>query len=40
MIKLGVDFVMVGGVEGKEDLDEVKELLSVKGRHIKLLAKI
>ena len=40
MIKLGVDFVSVGGVETKEDLDEVKELLSVKGRHIKLLAKI
>ena len=30
----------VGGVETKEDLAEVKELLSVKGRHIKLLAKL
>lgn len=40
LIKLGVDFVSVGGVETKEDLHEVKELLSVKGRHIKLLAKL
>ena len=40
LIKLGVDFVSVGGVETKEDLAEVKELLSVKGRHIKLLAKL
>ena len=40
LIKLGVDFVSVGGVETKEDLNEVKELLSVKGRHIKLLAKL
>ena len=27
-------------METKEDLNEVKELLSVKGRHIKLLAKL
>ena len=40
LIKLGVHFVSVGGVETKEDLNEVKELLSVKGRHIKLLAKL
>ena len=40
IIKLGVDFVSVGGVETKEDINEVKDLLSVKGRHIKLLAKL
>lgn len=40
LIKLGVDFVSVGGIENKADLNEVKELLSVKGRHIKLLAKL
>jgi hypothetical protein len=40
LIKLGVDFVSVGGIETKEDINEVKELLSVKGRHIKLIAKI
>lgn len=40
LIKLGVDFVSVGGIETKADLNEVKELLSVKGRHIKLLAKL
>ena len=37
---MGVDFVSVSGVETKEDINEVKELLSVKGRHIKLLAKL
>ena len=40
LIKLGVDFVSVGGVETREDINEVKDLLSVKGRHIKLLAKL
>ena len=40
LIKLGVDFVTVSGVETKEDLLEVKDLLSVKGRHIKILAKV
>jgi len=40
LIKLGVDFVSVGGVETKDDLNEVKDLLSVKGRHIKILAKL
>ena len=40
LIKLGVDFVSIGGVETKEDINEVKDLLSVKGRHIKLLAKL
>ena len=40
LIKLGVDFISVGGVETREDIDEVKGLLSVKGRHIKLLAKL
>ena len=37
---MGVDFISVGGVETREDIDEVKGLLSVKGRHIKLLAKL
>jgi len=40
LIKLGVDFVSVGGVETKDDLNEVKDLLSIKGRHIKILAKL
>lgn len=40
LIKLGVDFVTVSGVETRDDLEEVKDLLSVKGRHIKILAKV
>jgi len=39
-IKLGVDFMSVSYVETVEDIHEVKELLRVKGRHIKVLAKI
>ena len=39
-IKLGVDFIAVSYVESKADILEVKELLSVKGRHIKVIAKI
>jgi pyruvate kinase len=40
VIKLGADFIAVPLVESKEDIMEVRDLLSVKGRHIKLLAKI
>jgi pyruvate kinase len=39
-IKLGVDFIAVSYVESKADILEVRELLSVKGRHIKVIAKI
>lgn len=39
-IKLGVDFVAVSYVECKEDIMEVRDLLSVKGRYIKVIAKI
>jgi len=39
-IKLGVDFISVSYVESKQDILEVKELLSIKGRHIKIIAKI
>ena len=39
-IKLGVDFVAVSYVENKADILEARELLSIKGRHIKVLAKI
>lgn len=39
-IKLGVDFIAVSYVERKQDITEVRELLSVKGRHIKVIAKI
>lgn len=39
-IKLGVDFIAVSYVETKDDILEVRELLSVKGRHIKVIAKI
>jgi len=39
-IKLGVDFIAVSYVESKDDIMEVRELLSVKGRHIKIIAKI
>ena len=39
-IKLGVDFIAVSYVESKDDILEVRELLSVKGRHIKVIAKI
>ncbi len=39
-IKLGVDFLSVSYVESKTDILEVRELLSIKGRHIKILAKI
>ena len=39
-IKLGVDFISVAYVESKEDIMEVRELLSIKGRHIKIIAKI
>lgn len=39
-IKLGVDFIAVSYVESKADIHEVRELLSVKGRHIKIIAKI
>lgn len=39
-IKLGVDFIAVSYVECKEDILEVRELLSIKGRHIKVIAKI
>lgn len=39
-IKLGVDYISVSYVESKADIMEVKELLSVKGRHIKIIAKI
>ena len=40
MVKKGVDFIAVPCVESADDLNEVKELLEVKGRHIKLLAKV
>ena len=39
-IKLGVDFIAVSYVESKQDILEVRELLSIKGRHIKVMAKI
>jgi pyruvate kinase len=39
-IKLGVDYLSVSYVENKNDILEVKELLSVKGRHIKVIAKV
>ena len=39
-IKLGVDYLSVSYVENKNDIKEVRELLSVKGRHIKVIAKI
>ena len=39
-IKLGVDFIAVSYVENKQDILEVRELLSIKGRHIKVIAKI
>ena len=39
-IKLGVDFISVSYVESKTDILEVRDLLSIKGRHIKLIAKI
>ena len=39
-IKLGVDFISVSYVENKDDIEEVRELLSVKGRHIKVIAKV
>ena len=39
-IKLGVDFISVSYVESKADIVEVRQLLSVKGRHIKVIAKI
>jgi pyruvate kinase len=39
-IKLGVDFLSISYVESKKDIMEVRELLSIKGRHIKLIAKI
>jgi pyruvate kinase len=39
-IKLGVDFISVSYVESKHDINEVRELLSVKGRQIKIIAKI
>lgn len=40
VVEKGVDFIAVPCVETKEDLSEVKDLLEVKGRHIKLLAKV
>jgi len=40
LIKLGVDFVSISGIESAEDLMEVKDLLSVKGRNIKIIPKI
>jgi pyruvate kinase len=40
IIKCGADFVAVPLVESKEDIEEVRDLLSVRGRHMKLLAKI
>jgi pyruvate kinase len=39
-MKIGVDFISVSYVQSKEDIMEVRELLSVKGRHIKIIAKI
>lgn len=39
-IKMGVDFIAVSYVESRDDILEVRELLSVKGRHIKVIAKI
>jgi pyruvate kinase len=39
-IKMGVDFISVSYVESKGDIEEVRELLSIKGRHIKIVAKI
>lgn len=39
-IKLGVDFIAVSFVESMADITEVRELLSIKGRHIKVIAKI
>lgn len=39
-IKLGVDFLSISYVENKADIMEVRELLSVKGRHIRVIAKI
>lgn len=39
-IKLGVDFISISYVESKDDILEVRDLLSIKGRHIKVIAKI
>jgi pyruvate kinase len=39
-IKLGVDYISVSYVENKNDIMEVRELLSVKGRHVRVIAKI
>jgi len=35
-----VDFISISNVETKEDIKELRELLSVKGRYIKILTKI
>ena len=39
-VENSIDFLAVPCVDCKEDLEEVRDLLSVKGRHIKLLAKV
>ena len=39
-IKYQVDYISVPYIEKKKDILEIKDLLSSKGRHIKILAKI
>jgi pyruvate kinase len=39
-IKLGVDFISISYVECRKDIEEVRELLSFKGRGIKVISKI
>jgi pyruvate kinase len=39
-IKKGVDFISVSYVESEKDVQDVRDLLSIKGRHIKVISKI
>jgi pyruvate kinase len=39
-IKMGIDFISISYVESKDDVLEVRELLSIKGRYIRIMAKI
>ena len=39
-IKLEVDYIVVPYVESKEDLQEVRELFSRKGRSISIIVKL
>ena len=39
-MKMGIDFVSISYVENKQDIIEVKDLFAVKGKYIKIIAKI